>query len=102
MATLTVRNLPAEVHRALRIRAAEQGRSTEAEIREILTTAVQPNDRVKVSDALADIGRQVGFSNDDFKIFDRLSDKHRLMPSKSVTQLEIYTRTSQRSNYGEI
>ena len=75
MATLTVRNLPAEVHRALRIRAAEQGRSTEAEIREILTTAVQPNDRVKVSDALADIGRQVGFSNDDFKIFDRISDK---------------------------
>jgi plasmid stability protein len=75
MATLTVRNLPAEVHRALRIRAAEQGRSTEAEIREILTTAVQPNDRVKVGDALADIGRQVGFSNDDFKIFDRISDK---------------------------
>ena len=82
MATLTVRNLPAEVHRALRIRAAEQGRSTEAEIREILTTAVQPNDRVKVGDALADIGRQVGFSNDDFKIFDRISDK---TPAKPLT-----------------
>ena len=80
MATLTVRNLPAEVHRALRIRAAEQGRSTEAEIREILTTAVKPNDRIKVGDALADIGRQVGFSNDDFTIFDRVSDKTPAQP----------------------
>lgn len=82
MATLTVRNLPAEVHRALRIRAAEQGRSTEAEIREILTAAVKPNDRVKVGDTLADIGRQVGFSNDDFKIFDRISDKTLAQPLK--------------------
>lgn len=82
MATLTVRNLPAEVHRALRIRAAEQGRSTEAEIREILTTAVKPNDRVKVGDTLADIGRQVGFSNDDFKILDRISDKTLAQPLK--------------------
>ena len=42
MATLTVRNLPDEVHRALRVRAAQHGRSTEAEIREILTLAVRP------------------------------------------------------------
>jgi len=34
MATVTVRNLPDEVHRALRVRAAMHGRSTEAEIRE--------------------------------------------------------------------
>ena len=36
MTTLTVRNLPDEVHRALRIRAAGHGRSTEAEVRAIL------------------------------------------------------------------
>ena len=35
MAILTVRNVPDEVHRALRMRAAVHGRSTEAEIREI-------------------------------------------------------------------
>ena len=29
-----------------------------------MTTAVKPNDRIKVGDALADIGRQVGFSDD--------------------------------------
>lgn len=82
MATFTVRDLPSEVHRALRIRAAQQGRSTEAEVREILTNAVKPNERVRVGDTLADIGRQVGLSNDDFKIFDRISDKTPAQPSK--------------------
>jgi plasmid stability protein len=32
MASVTVRNLSDEVHRALRVRAATHGRSTEAEI----------------------------------------------------------------------
>jgi plasmid stability protein len=36
MATVNVRNLPDAVHRALRVRAAHHGRSTEAEIRFIL------------------------------------------------------------------
>jgi plasmid stability protein len=40
MATLTVRNLEDDVVRRLRIRAAEHGRSAEAEHREILRTAL--------------------------------------------------------------
>lgn len=48
MATLNIRNLPDEVHRQLRIRAAEHGRSMEAEARAILSAAVagdeQPED----------------------------------------------------------
>src|SRR5947208_2729973 len=36
MAVVTVRNLPAETHRVLRVRAARNGRSTEPEIRELL------------------------------------------------------------------
>jgi plasmid stability protein len=35
MAPVTARNLPDETHRALRMRAATHGRSTEAEIRAI-------------------------------------------------------------------
>jgi plasmid stability protein len=34
MAMLTVRNLPDDVHRALRVQAALYGRSTEAEVRQ--------------------------------------------------------------------
>ncbi len=37
MAILNVRNLPDDVHRLLRLRAARAGRSTEAEARAILT-----------------------------------------------------------------
>ena len=37
MATVTIRNLPDEVHAALRIRAATDGMSMEAEMRSILT-----------------------------------------------------------------
>lgn len=39
MATLNIRNLPDEVHRRLRVRAAEHGRSMEAEARAILAEA---------------------------------------------------------------
>jgi plasmid stability protein len=60
MASVTVRNLPDETHRALRVRAATHGRSTEAEIRAILESAVRPESRIKLGTLLAEIGRDVG------------------------------------------
>ncbi|KVP62376.1 FitA-like ribbon-helix-helix domain-containing protein [Burkholderia ubonensis] len=60
MPVITVRNLPDEVHRALRVRAAQHGRSTEAEVRDILEKAVQPEGRVKLGTLLAEIGREIG------------------------------------------
>ena len=48
MPSITVRNVPEEVHRALRVLAAQHGRSAEAEIREILANAVKPEGRVKL------------------------------------------------------
>jgi len=75
MAMLTVRNLPDEVHRALRVRAAQHGHSTEAEVREILATAVKPETRVRLGEALAALGREIGLTNKDFEVFDRVSDK---------------------------
>ena len=52
MANLNIRNLPNEVHQALKIRAALNNRSTEGEIREILTAAVQPLDLEKLGKAV--------------------------------------------------
>lgn len=75
MAMLTVRNLPDEVHRALRVRAAQHGHSTEAEVREILANAVKPETRVRLGDALAALGRNIGLANEDFEVFDQISDK---------------------------
>lgn len=60
MAAITVRNLPQETHRALRVRAAQHGRSTEAEIRVILEQAVRPEARVKIGSALAAFGQRIG------------------------------------------
>ena len=71
MAMLTVRNLPDYVHRALRVRAALHGHSTEAEGREILANAVKPETRVRVGDALAALGRKLGLTNEDLEVFGR-------------------------------
>lgn len=75
MAMLTVRNLPDEVHRALRVRAAQHGRSTEAEVREILAAAVKPEKRVRLGDALASLGREIGLTNEDFAVLDQVREK---------------------------
>lgn len=71
MAMLTVRNLPDDVHRALRVRAAQHGHSTEAEVREILAMAVMPAARVRVGEALAALGRTINLTNQDFEILER-------------------------------
>jgi plasmid stability protein len=60
MAAVTIRNLPEETHRALKARAAQHGRSTEAEIREILEAAVQSGGRLKLGARLARIGQEIG------------------------------------------
>ena len=75
MAILTVRNVPDDVHRALRLRAAQHGRSTESEVREILAKAVKPEQRVRLGDALAALGREVGLTDEDFAVLDQVRDK---------------------------
>ena len=60
MAMLTVRKLPDEVHRALRVRAAQRGHSMEAEVRDILATAVSPDGRVELGTLLSDLGGRLG------------------------------------------
>ena len=75
MATVTVRNLPDEVHRALRVRAALHGRSTEAEIRDILESTVRPPERLRPGTALAELSRRVGLTDDDIAAFEPVRDK---------------------------
>jgi plasmid stability protein len=60
MPTVTVRNLPAEVHRALRVRAAARGRSTEAEIRDILAQAIRSQGGLRLGTELRRYAEQVG------------------------------------------
>ncbi len=72
MANVNIRNLPDEVHRAIRIQAAQHGRSTEAEIRFILESAMKPEGRVKLGSFLAAISREVGgLTDEEHAMFER-------------------------------
>ena len=71
MAMLTVRNLPDEVHRALRVRAALRGRSTEAEVRAILEEAVLPEGRAALGTLLTAVSRRAGSTDEEFAGFAR-------------------------------
>ena len=82
MASITVRNVPDEVHRALRVRAAQRGRSAEAEIRDILERAVKPAKRVRIGDALAALGRKAGLTDEDIAVLDRMRDRSPAKPMK--------------------
>ncbi len=70
---VTVRDVPEEVHRAIRVRAAQHGRSLQAEMLAIFEQAVKPEGRIKLGDLLGEIGREVkltdeeaaGFQGDD-------------------------------------
>ena len=75
MAMLTVRNLPDEVHHALKARAASRGHSTEAEVRAILADAVKPAERIRLGSLLASIGQEVGLTDEEFAIFENVRDR---------------------------
>ena len=75
MASVTVRNLPDEVHRALRVRAAQHGRSTEAEIRDILEQTARPEGRIRMGEALASLGREIGLTDEEVEQINQLRDK---------------------------
>ncbi len=92
MATVTVRNLPDEVHRALRMRAAMHGRSTEATIRDILETTVRPPVRLRLGTALAELGRRAGLTDDDIVALEEVCDK---TPAEPVAAC-LTTRSSLR------
>ena len=64
MSSLTIRNLPEETHRALRVRAARHGRSTEAEVRVILEQTVRPVERLKIGSEIHRIAGEIGYMDD--------------------------------------
>jgi antitoxin FitA len=73
MPNLTVRNLSEETHRALRMRAARHGRSTEAEVRVILEETVRPAGRLKIGSEIHRIAREIG-GMDELEVTRRRSE----------------------------
>lgn len=76
MPSITIRNVPDEVHRAIRVRAAMHGRSAEAEIRDILEQAAKPEGRLKLGSLLTSIAREAGGLTDaEAEQINQLRDK---------------------------
>lgn len=82
MAMMTVRNIPEEVHNALKARARRHNRSAEAEVRAILDEITRPERSVRMGDALAALGRKIGLTNKDFAIFEQVRDKKPAEPMR--------------------
>jgi plasmid stability protein len=74
MPAVTIRNLSEEAHRALKVRAAQHNRSTEAEMRAILEAAVRPAGRLKIGTALSEMSRKVGLTNADVEALEQTRD----------------------------
>jgi antitoxin FitA len=75
MPAVTIRRLSDATHRALKARAARHGRSTEAEMRDILDAAVRPADRCRLGSLLASIGQEAGLSEAEAERFAALRNR---------------------------
>jgi len=75
MGMMTIRNIPDELHAGLRARARKNKRSAEAEVRAILEEVIQPKKHVRMGDALADLGRTLGLTNEDWEDIRRIQKK---------------------------
>lgn len=83
MPSITVRNIPDEVHRAIRIRAAMHGCSAEAEVRNILEQAAKPEGRLKLGTLLASIAREAGgLTDEELALFEKTRDKSPAQPMR--------------------
>ena len=58
----------------LKVRAAQQNRSAEAEMRAILEAAVRPEGRLRLGTALAEIGQKHGVTRSDVKALEQVRD----------------------------
>jgi plasmid stability protein len=76
MVTVTVKDIPHEVHQALCSRARQHGCSTVAEIRDILKNAVMPPKRMRLGSLLVSIAQEAGELTDaEAGVFDSIRDK---------------------------
>ena len=81
MPSITIRKVPDEVHRALKLRAAQHGHSAEAEMRDILEKAVMPEDRRNFGSLMTSIVRETGgLTDEEVEFINNLREKTYVEP----------------------
>ena len=67
---MTIRDIPENVHNALKVRAKRNGRSAEAEVRAILEEVMFPPDRIKLGTLLRQIGEEFQLTEEEIAGFE--------------------------------
>ncbi len=80
MTALLVRDLSAEEHQALKVRAKKNGRSMSAEVRAIVRETVLPETRLNLVTALQEFGRKYRKELSQID-FDSLRDSSEIEPA---------------------
>ena len=75
MAAIHIRNIPEDILQGLKALAVSHGRSTEAEVREILEAAVKPAKRIRMGEALWNLGRKVGLTDEEVTAIESARDR---------------------------
>jgi len=75
MPALTIRNIPDDIHRGLKALAAQHGRSAEAEVRELIASAVFPSERRRIGSAMSDIWVGARLTENEAGIIDGARDR---------------------------
>ena len=75
MADILIRNLPDEIHAALKQRARDRHRTTQAEVRSILEGAVRRPDGLRLGTALVEMARRAGLTDADVAVIEQARDK---------------------------
>ncbi len=100
MATLTIRNLPDEVRDRLRVRAAQNGRSMEAEAREILADAfggVPKTERQRTLREIQDRLRSLPGYDPNVSIVDEFLAEKRLTAKRELEEIDEWLKTPKSS-----
>lgn len=71
MPSVTIRNVPDEVYRAIRAQAALKGRSLEAELLDTIARAPRPEHRIRFGSMMAGLSRRDGgLSDEELAVFE--------------------------------
>jgi plasmid stability protein len=71
-----------ETHRPLKVRAAQNNRSAEAEIGAILEAAVRPEGRLRLGTAMSEVRRKYGVTKGDIEALELVRDTRPAEPMR--------------------
>jgi plasmid stability protein len=102
MATITIRNLPDKVRDRLRVRAAQNGRSMEAEVRDLLEMSLDsprdtrtPEDIRRAVEEVQAWARALPGYDPNVSVVDEFLDEKRAAAAREQEEIDEWLKTSE-------